>query len=295
VATLKYDPDGRQLWVAFYNLASDAYVDANILLDGHGHAYVSGQAGGTGFDNQNQFANVTVKYDTNGSQLWAAPYNLDRQFYGDKPFPTAVDSMGNVYVALTTYSNNTRADFVTLKYTQTNVAGFPSITASPESQVAVEGSNVIFTVSATGQEPLGYQWRWSGFDFSYWSTNGFNIAGATNASLILTNVSSENAGDFAVTVSNAVGVTMSVEARLIVQRPSLGFRLLRPVVDDGVFGFKLSAEAGHNYSIQASTNLIDWRVVHTVFMESDQLSITLDDVASGPAYQFYRARQEGEE
>jgi len=59
-ATVKYDADGRQLWVERYD-GSSGYEDgdsaAAILVDELGDIYVSGHSG-------------TVKYDKNGNQQW---------------------------------------------------------------------------------------------------------------------------------------------------------------------------------------------------------------------------------
>ena len=46
----------------------------------------------------------------------------------------------------------------------------PIIVGLPQNQSVPIGSNVIFTVAATGTQPISYQWLF----------NGTNIAGATN-------------------------------------------------------------------------------------------------------------------
>src|SRR5205823_5578603 len=75
----------------------------------------------------------------------------------------------------------------------------PSIQAQPQSRVATVGTNVIFTVTASGTTPLSYQWRF----------NGTNIVAATNTSLTLTNVQVSQAGNYAVQVTNAFGSVLS--------------------------------------------------------------------------------------
>lgn len=86
----------------------------------------------------------------------------------------------------------------------------PTIIQQPVNTLAVEDGMATFTVTATGTEPLGYQWRF----------NENALPGATNATLTLTNVALEQAGNYSVIVSNAVGVTNSASAVLTVVGPS---------------------------------------------------------------------------
>ena len=84
--------------------------------------------------------------------------------------------------------------------------GPPSITAQPQSQTVVEGTNVTLAVSATGVQPLVYQWQFY----------GTNLDGATNASLLLPNVSTNQTGPYQVFITNSVGTTNSDLANLTV-------------------------------------------------------------------------------
>jgi hypothetical protein len=61
-ATMKYAPNGTQLWAARYD--STNYPNATpsgLVLDNSNNVVVTGSA-------------LTVKYDTNGNRLWTAPY-----------------------------------------------------------------------------------------------------------------------------------------------------------------------------------------------------------------------------
>jgi hypothetical protein len=82
----------------------------------------------------------------------------------------------------------------------------PSITTQPASQTNYAGSNVTFTVVATGSLPLSYQWNF----------NGTNILGATNTSLILTDIQLTQSGNYAVLVTNAFGSVLSSNGVLTV-------------------------------------------------------------------------------
>ncbi len=85
----------------------------------------------------------------------------------------------------------------------------PTITTQPVSQSVTAGSNVTFTVAATGTGPLSYQWR----------LNGTSISGATSATLNLTGVTSGQAGSYTCLVSNTVGSATSSAATLTVNVP----------------------------------------------------------------------------
>ncbi len=85
----------------------------------------------------------------------------------------------------------------------------PTITTQPAGQTVPAGTNVIFSVTASGSAPLGYQWQ----------LNNNNVPGATNATLTLTNVQPANAGNYLVIVSNAFGKATSSNAMLTVTPP----------------------------------------------------------------------------
>jgi uncharacterized repeat protein (TIGR03803 family) len=82
----------------------------------------------------------------------------------------------------------------------------PIITLQPQSQTVQAGSNVSFTITASGYPSPNYQWQF----------NGKNIAGQTAASLFLSNVQFANAGPYSVIVTNAYGSVTSIVAQLTV-------------------------------------------------------------------------------
>ncbi len=90
----------------------------------------------------------------------------------------------------------------------------PSITQQPTNLTIQAGANATLTVDAGGTAPLSYRW--------FFNTN-VPVAGATNATVTITNASLASAGFYSVAVSNAGGVVTSAYAALAVNRsPSPG-------------------------------------------------------------------------
>jgi uncharacterized repeat protein (TIGR01451 family) len=86
----------------------------------------------------------------------------------------------------------------------------PTITQQPLSVITNQGATVQFSVVASGNPPPSYQWV-------FYQTN--MLAGATNATLTLTNVQPTDEGDYSVVVSNIAGATNSATASLVVLVP----------------------------------------------------------------------------
>ncbi len=83
----------------------------------------------------------------------------------------------------------------------------PVITSQPQSQSAHVGDTVGFPISVTGAQPLSFQWWFN-------QTNLLN--GATNQTLTLVSVTTNQTGSYSVTVSNFFGVTNSLPAALTI-------------------------------------------------------------------------------
>lgn len=104
----------------------------------------------------------------------------------------------------------------------------PAITSEPANLSVVVGDPATFTVNADGTAPLRYQW--------YFNTNTV-LANATNASLTLLNVHSNNAGAYSVIITNAAGSTNSAFATLTVLPPVAPAISVQPQNFTNVVGF----------------------------------------------------------
>jgi hypothetical protein len=89
----------------------------------------------------------------------------------------------------------------------------PAITLQPVSLTVNRGTNVVFIVTATGVPAPTYQWQ----------LNGVNIYGATQPTLLLTNVQPKDSGKYTVVAANSFGAAESVPADLQVSTPPIPF------------------------------------------------------------------------
>lgn len=80
----------------------------------------------------------------------------------------------------------------------------PTIDASPVSQSATIGTSVRLTVQANGSPAPNLQWY----------KDGVAISGATNSTLVLSNVAASDAGNFTVTAGNSLGTVTSAAGTL---------------------------------------------------------------------------------
>ena len=91
----------------------------------------------------------------------------------------------------------------------------PSISAQPQDQTVVQGTNVVFAVTVTGTAPLNYQWRKANSNL----TDGGNVFGSTSSALTLSGVTSSDANNYSCVITNVAGSVTSVVASLIVNVP----------------------------------------------------------------------------
>src|SRR5581483_9520389 len=97
-----------------------------------------------------------------------------------------------------------------------HAAAAPSITTQPQSQSVLASSNVTFSVVASGNAPLSYQWSLNGTNL----TNSSHIAGAATTALTISNLVAGDAGNYQVVVSNSHGTATSSNATLTVLVPA---------------------------------------------------------------------------
>ena len=91
----------------------------------------------------------------------------------------------------------------------------PQITAQPSGATVAVGSNTVFAVSVTGTAPLSFQWSKDGNPL----TDAGEFSGSLSNVLTVTGVSTNDAGNYSVAISNTAGSTNSASATLAVIVP----------------------------------------------------------------------------
>ena len=109
--------------------------------------------------------------------------------------------------------------------------GPPIIATQPANQAALSGDAATFSVLSSGRFPLFYQWQ----------LNGTNLANATNATLALSNLTTDQVGSYSVLVSNSLGSATSSNALLTVLTGSPAL-----ITFDDLTGTGLAVPEGYN-------------------------------------------------
>jgi uncharacterized delta-60 repeat protein len=114
VATVKYSPAGKQLWVQRYDGPGRGNDMAyGLAVDSKGNVIIAGQS----YVNLDAMVDaLTVKYSANGNPVWVRRYNGPGADT-DMAFFVGVDSKDNVYSSGFSVGDSTTAeDVVTIKY-----------------------------------------------------------------------------------------------------------------------------------------------------------------------------------
>jgi sugar lactone lactonase YvrE len=150
-----------------------------------------------------------------GGNLFIADDYLIHKVVGNPAYPPILPTLlvgnlsatnaGNYAVIIRNASGSITSSVVTL-----TVQAVPIITVQPASQIGGVGSSVSFSVAAAGSGPFGYLWYFAG-------TNLVQIG--TNSTLVLPGISTNNAGNYTVVITNVYGSVTSQVATLTVALP----------------------------------------------------------------------------
>ena len=156
----------------------------------------------------------------------------------------------------------------------------PSITQQPQGQTLPEGTNVAFTVMATGTLPLTYQWFF----------NGAVLSGQTNTMLAIPNVQAANAGSYTVVVGNQAGTVTSIPANLRV----LASSIITNIRETGTTAsITFTTVSGLTYTVQYENHLDDsvWTPI-LPSVSGTGSPMTVNDTVATAGTRFYRVRVE---
>lgn len=175
---------------------------------------------------QSAFEGSNVTFSA--SAIGTLPLSYQWQFNG-----TNLDGATSSALTLTAVSSNDAGPYSvtvtnSLGTTNSDIANLtvnpfsepPVITGEPQGQIVNEGANAAFTVEAQGDPPLTYQWQF----------NGKAISGATDSTLSLFSVTTNQSGIYIATVSDHGGSTNSLPALLTVNAVAHQFPALSYVI-----------------------------------------------------------------
>jgi len=153
----------------------------------------------------------------------------------------------------------------------------PLVTAQPQNQTTNVGGSAVFTVTASGTAPFGYQWRF----------NGTNISGATGSSYGLTNVQRTNGGNYSAVITNGAGNTISSNGLLTVT-PVTPVRLSGvTLLSGGRLQLTVTGDPGQ-FILQGSSNLFNWVDLTNILAANGTFNY-IDSTTNLSRY-FYRAK-----
>ncbi|MDY6834605.1 MAG: SBBP repeat-containing protein [Chloroflexota bacterium] len=110
--TVKYNAsNGNELWSETYDGGNGFTKAYAISIDSSNNVYVTGESRGPSFTSDY----ATVKYDSDGNELWVARYD-GAASGSDVARDIAVDADGNVYITGSSEGSTTELDYATIKY-----------------------------------------------------------------------------------------------------------------------------------------------------------------------------------
>ena len=150
------------------------------------------------------------------------------------------------------------------------VGSVPTITTQPVSPITISaGQSASFSVTASGTAPLAYQW----------ARYGVPVAGATSATLSITNAQSADAGAYTVDVTNAYGLGRSNVGSLTVTSAA-------PAVSTQPQSASVIAGQGVSFSVIAtgtSPFTYQWKKGGVSVSGATSATLTLSNVQNGDA------------
>jgi hypothetical protein len=211
------------------NLVTPNAFSALSLLTASGHGpvivdysinHIDGSSENGSFVSPDWFSNVPIVYDAQGrvdvttGSFTSVNGNNPRLYSRDIVLTNTTSALTNIHLSWDSANSGSRVAAVFA------VSGLAPLTPpfnlviSPLNLTQYVGTAAIFAVNASGTVPFNYQWR----------KDGSPVVGATNATLVLPDVSTNSNGNYACAVSNHAGGAISSPAGLIVlPLPSLAF------------------------------------------------------------------------
>jgi hypothetical protein len=157
----------------------------------------------------------------------------------------------------------------------------PKIFSQPTTVATNVGATALFTVGASGSQPLSYTWLLNG--------TPLNLANPSNV-LELDNISTNDAGSYQLVITNAVGMAASTPAQLYLLVNGSKSAPFLYLISHDLFtgdGIMIALEAGRNYRVQTSPDMMTWTDL-TNFLSHASLVTFTNAISPNTSSQFYR-------
>ena len=154
---IKYDSNGNELWNATYEDSTGGENAVDFEIDYDNNICITGYK--NGIDSWNDI--VTVKFDSNGNQLWDMVYQSPSWANTSKPIGLGTDNSGNIYVTGYSYYSTEFTGYsrsVTIKYDQYGNEEWTSLYEPiydnwlQPSAIAVDESGTVFITGGDGSK-----------------------------------------------------------------------------------------------------------------------------------------------
>lgn len=157
--TIKYDSNGKELWEARHTLPEwHDNTLSDMAVDTMGDVYVTGSVHLT---RPWRHCIDTIKYDTNGKQLWLARHSAGRDEI--KADHLALDKVGNIYVVGRKIKNS-KATWIIVKYDMNGNEQWVACTPdfedkmNPITDIAIDQACNIYILAYLPWENVGALW-----------------------------------------------------------------------------------------------------------------------------------------
>ena len=298
-AGIKYDSNGNQLWANTYDGPSSRNdVASHLAVDAAGSVYVTGWSPGEDFITD--FA--TIKYAADGSRLWVARYKGPGGGE-DNPHGLAVDAAGNSFVTGSSVGADRQYDIATIKYAPDGTQLWVQRYSGPANgndysrTLALDGAGNVYVEGHSDSSPglhpstevvtLSYDsagnQRWvarseTGVEMGSYYRNG--------------SLQVDSAGTVYVADTTFTGGTPGFLTLKYVQQTIAPARLTVPVIGPaGQLRCVLVGDAGVRYTIQASSDLVNWTSLTSLVATASGTNEFTDTTPPGSSRRFYRAVQ----
>ena len=202
-----------------------------------------------------------VAFDASGNLFIADEYNERiRKVFLYAAYPTltinnaGAINAGNYTVVVTSSYGSVTSSVATL-----TVPAPAIITSQPANLIAAVGSSPGFSVAVAGSGPFDYEWYFAGTNL---------VQSGTNSALTLPNISTNNAGNYMVVVTNSYGsVTSQVAALILALPPSVTIQPASRTNQPGTsvsFGVSVSGVGPLTYQWQLNGANLPNNIITTV-------------------------------